>query len=136
MRMVFLDTAPLIYLLEGAENRRKVVHEQLLSWTNHGASFGTSALTLMEVLIHPKKRGDVIMQGRYRSLLSEFVAGHIMPVSESVAEKAAEYRALLGLRTPDALQLACAVVNGYDTFYTNDRRLRRVTEITIELVDA
>lgn len=135
MWMIFLDTAPLIYLVEGAENRRKAVREQLLAWTDHGASFGTSALTLMEVMIHPKRKGDVMMQGRYRSLLSEFVSGHIIPIEESVAEKAAEYRAQMGLRAPDALQLACAVVNGYDTFYTNDRRLRRVKEIAIALVE-
>ena len=135
MWMIFLDTAPLIYLLEGTEGRRRAVHAQLLAWTNHGASFGTSALTLMEVMIHPKKKNDPVMQGRYRSLLAEFVSGHILPINESVVEKAAEYRARLGLRTPDALQLACAVVNGYDTFYTNDRRLSRVKEMAIALVE-
>jgi predicted nucleic acid-binding protein len=134
MRMVFLDTAPMIYLVEGAENRRKAVHDQLLAWTNQGASFGTSALTLMEMLIHPKKKNDVLMQGRYLSLLSEFVAGHILPIDETIADKAAEFRARIGLKTPDVLQLACAVVNGYDTFYTNDRRLRRVGQIEIVLV--
>jgi hypothetical protein len=44
-----------------------------------------------------------------------------------VAERAAELRARYNLRTPDALQVATALVRRCEAFLTNDARLKRVT---------
>jgi predicted nucleic acid-binding protein len=53
-------------------------------------------------------------------------------VTPSVAECAAELRAKYqSLRTPDAQQLAAAIEYGCSHFITNDKRLRKVTEIRI-----
>ncbi|MBC7357327.1 MAG: PIN domain-containing protein [Desulfacinum sp.] len=57
------------------------------------------------------------------------------PISAAMAEKAARYRAEHSLRTPDALQLAAAVVGGADCFLTNDRRLRKVDFIEVLVLD-
>lgn len=46
-----------------------------------------------------------------------------MPVSETIAEKAAQLRATHGLRTPDAIQLATAISSSAAFFLTNDDRL-------------
>jgi predicted nucleic acid-binding protein len=40
-----------------------------------------------------------------------------------------------GLRTPDALQNAACLENGAMAFVTNDRRLPRVTELDVILLD-
>jgi hypothetical protein len=42
---------------------------------------------------------------------------------------ATELRARHGLRVPDALHLACAIVNRCDRFLTNDHRLDRIQEV-------
>lgn len=52
------------------------------------------------------------------------------PLSREIALEAAELRATLNLRTPDAIQVATARVSGADTFITNDVRLRVPEGIT------
>jgi predicted nucleic acid-binding protein len=47
----------------------------------------------------------------------------------------AEPRAAYGLRTPDSLQIAACFTHGAEAFVTNDRRLRRVKEIEIVMLD-
>jgi predicted nucleic acid-binding protein len=47
------------------------------------------------------------------------------------AERAARLRATHRLKTPDALQVAVASQAGCEAFLTNDRALRRVTEINV-----
>jgi predicted nucleic acid-binding protein len=39
------------------------------------------------------------------------------------------------LRTPDALQIAACLAHGAEAFVTNDRRLRRVTEIEVKVLE-
>jgi predicted nucleic acid-binding protein len=52
-----------------------------------------------------------------------------------MAERAAELRASYGMRLPDALQIAAALGERCDAFLTNDRRLARVTEIRVLVLD-
>ena len=55
-------------------------------------------------------------------------------VSPDIAPKAAEIRAIHQVRTPDAIQLATAFLGGATHFLTNDRALRKYTEIQILVV--
>ena len=55
-------------------------------------------------------------------------------VSPDIAQKAAEIRAIHQVRTPDAIQLATAFLGGATHFLTNDRALRKYTEIQILVV--
>lgn len=52
-----------------------------------------------------------------------------------MAERAAELRSAYPLRTPDAVQLAAAMMGGADVFITNDRRFRAISEIEILIFD-
>lgn len=54
---------------------------------------------------------------------------------DSIAQKAAEIRAAYGLRTPDAIQFATALQAGVTYFLTNDRGLRKFTEINVLVVN-
>ena len=56
-------------------------------------------------------------------------------MSIRVAETAADLRASYNLRTPDALQLATAIVSGCQGFLTNDRGLIRVKTIPVLVLD-
>jgi predicted nucleic acid-binding protein len=83
----------------------------------------TSVLTLTEVLVHPLRPGDRRLADQYRQLLLR--ARHVatLPISDAIAEQAAELRGQFGLRTPDAIQLATAINAGASWFLTNDTRL-------------
>lgn len=135
MKSVFVDTAPLIYLLEGTPARRDAMHAKLLSWLDAGVSLRSSVLTLAELLVPVKKAGDVALARQYRSALRALFDAPLFPLDEAVAEYSAEIRAIYGFRTPDALQLAAARVMGCDAFFTNDRALRRFRELEIVLAN-
>lgn len=132
---VYLDTAPLIYLVEGRAPWVDLVASQLRDWVKNDCLLGTSTLTLLELLVLPKKEGNDTLARKYRALLSELVSEPLIPLSEFIADKAAEYRALGQFRTPDAIQLATAVCGGYDVFYTNDDQFRSCRDIEVLLVE-
>lgn len=132
---VFLDTSPLIYLIEGNLEYREKVAAQLGAWVKNNAIIGTSALTLLELLVIPKKKSNDHLAHKYRAMVSELLSEPMIPISEAIAEKAAEFRARKKFKTPDAIQLACAIHSGFDVFYTNDRQLKQCKEIDIVLVE-
>lgn len=130
-----IDTAPIIYFIE--ENPKylplvDVVFEKI----NTGSLTAiTSAITLTEVLTHPLRLGNDELRKTYSELLLGSRNFATLPIEISMADTAAELRARHGLRTPDALQLACGIAAGCDAFLTNDQALRRVTEISVLVLD-
>jgi predicted nucleic acid-binding protein len=50
------------------------------------------------------------------------------------AVRAAQLRADLNLKTPDALHLAAAIEAGCDRVLTNDNRLSKCTDIPVEVL--
>ena len=58
------------------------------------------------------------------------------PVGRAIAEKGAEIRAQYQqVRTPDAIQIATAVLGGAEGFLTNDRKLAQVRLIPVIVLD-
>jgi predicted nucleic acid-binding protein len=131
---VYLDTAPLIYLVEGTPARSDVVESQIRNWIESGEDLVTSCMTLMELLVHPKRRGDRRLENQYRLYLERLLALPLQPIDERVAEKAAEIRARHGFKSPDSLQLAAAVCCGCSIFYSNDQALMKFDELDVVLV--
>jgi len=132
---VYLDTAPLIYLVEGTPSRSGVVDSQIRKWIESGEDLVTSCVTLMELLVHPKRSGDRRLENQYRLFLERLLALPPLPVDERVAEQAAEIRARHGFKTPDSLQLAVAVCCGCSVFYSNDRALQKFDGLDVVLVE-
>ena len=128
---IFIDTAPLIYLLEGQSTVSDQVEIQLGQWISTGKTLITSTMTLLELLVIPKKQGDNRMVRKYRALLTDLLSEPLVPLTESIAEMAAEIRGTNGFKTPDSIQLATAVHSGADIFFTNDLRLANYTEIEV-----
>ena len=76
MKHVFLDTSPLIYLAEGSPEYRDHVLQQLTRWIENDVLLGTSTLTLLELLVGPKKENNLRLERQYRSLLMHFYRHH------------------------------------------------------------
>jgi predicted nucleic acid-binding protein len=132
---VFLDTAPLIYLVEGSSLLRDAARRHVAEWIDAGCTLWSSVLTLTELLVPAKRSDDAAMAYQYKSVLRELLSGPLACIDEHQAEEAAALRARYGVATPDALQLAAALALGCDCFFTNDRALAKVKEIEIVLVD-
>jgi len=86
----------------------------------------TSELTLAEVLVKPLREGDALMRDLFRETILASEGTDPIPVTRSVLEKAAEIRAIAGLRTPDAIHVASAQSAGCSCLVTNDPVFSRV----------
>jgi predicted nucleic acid-binding protein len=95
----------------------------------------TSVLTLMEVLVVPKREGQEQLCHRYRELFASFPRLTVLSIDPAIAEVASDLRATYTLRTPDALHLATAIVAGAEAFVTEDRRLSSISAIRVISID-
>jgi len=87
-----------------------------------GDQLVTSALTLGELLVKPRERGDVVARDHETTIRQ---IASIVPFDAACAPRYAAIRADRTVRAPDAIQLACAAAAGVDLFITNDDRLSR-----------
>ena len=130
-KIVFLDTAPLIYFIEGHSAYQPTL-VSLFDFNDKGSfSFVTSSVTLLEVLVKPLREGQIAIAKQYRDILTMAPGIELFDVTSAIAEQAAELRAKYNLRTPDAIQLATSVELGAAYFLTNDNRLKAVSETTV-----
>jgi len=58
-----------------------------------------------------------------------------MPLTPDIARETAKIRAEFAIKTPDAVQLATARVNGIDYFLTNDKGLKLFSPLRIMVLD-
>lgn len=133
--LVGIDTAPFIYLWE-RHARYFAVSEALFRHLRPPQVRGvTSMVTLIEACVYPQQQGRMdLVQAYERSLLfSEQVL--LLPIDLALARHTVRLRAQYGIRVPDALQIAAALETGAQLFVTNDRRLSRVKEIEVLLLD-
>ena len=82
----------------------------------------TSALTLGELLVKPREKGEAAVRD-YDMTIRQVAT--ILPFDAASAPRYAAIRADRTIRPPDAIQLACAATAGVDLFITNDDRLSR-----------
>lgn len=134
VRRVFLDTAPVIYHVEGAAAYQPLTDVVFLGLTTGTLEAVCTPVTLVECLVHPLRKGDQVLAARFRSLLKSGVNTRYVGV-DAAAETAADLRARYHLSLPDAFQVAAAVASGCDAFLTNDFTLKRVSELTILVLD-
>ncbi len=121
MTRVFWDTNLFVYLLEGGEFAARV--RQLRSrMLERGDQLVTSALTLGELLVKPREKGEDAVRDHETTIRR---IATILPFDAASAPRYAAIRSDRAIRAPDAIQLACAATAGVDLFITNDDRLSR-----------
>ena len=133
-KVVYLDTAPLIYFIEGHSTYQAILASLFGFNDKGGFSFITSTVTLLEVLVKPLREGQTAVAQQYRDILTNAQGIEIVDITSAIAEQAALLRARYNLRTPDAIQLATSIEVGADYFLTNDNRLKQVVEVTVVTV--
>ena len=131
---LYLDTNALIFGVEGPAK----VRDQVFGWidrfeaTSDGLAV-TSRLSRLECRVKPMRLGDTAALARFDAVLD---AGNlsIVEVSADVIERATEIRAQHGFRVPDALHMATAVLERADVFLTSDAKLKRFSNLAVELL--
>lgn len=120
---VAVDTAVFIYFIEEHPRYLSLI-EPLFAEAEAGVrELVTSALTLLEVLVVPYRAGDLQLAERYEAVFSRSRGLRVVDLDRGQLRTAAQIRAMHGVRTPDALQLAAAFSARCPVFLTNDRRL-------------
>ena len=134
-KVVGLDTAPLIYFIEEDEAHLETVRPFFEAMDQGEFGVVTSVITLLEVLVHPLRRGDTVLAQQYRDILLSAEGLTTILLSHDIAEEAARLRAAHNIRTPDAIQMAAAIHAGASFFLTNDDRLPVLPELTVLVLD-
>jgi predicted nucleic acid-binding protein len=131
--IVFLDTNIVIYLVEHPPvfGPRALAcctaHEQA------GDTFAVSDLVRLECRVLPVRQGDAQLLAHYDTFFAAMNV-QVLPLTTAVCDRATLLRAVHNFKTPDALQLAAAIVHGCDCFLTHDTRLNRCTDIAVEVM--
>jgi predicted nucleic acid-binding protein len=120
--LIYIDSCVLIYAVEddwkwGGPSRdaiARAVTDEL----------AISPLVKLECLVAPHKRKDQVLERRFHQVFNGL---NNFEMTEAVYLMASELRAHFGLKTPDALHLACAQHHGCEALWTNDSRLNKAS---------
>ena len=128
---IFLDTNPVIYFLELDDTYYDAMERFFIE--NKSARYVTSVVTVAEYFVMPF-RDDEEDRIRFFNSFIEEMDVDILDVNRSIAEKAAQIRAIYrSFKAMDSLQLAAAVISGCDLFLTNDLKLGQFREIPVQM---
>ncbi len=132
---VFLDTAPIIYYIEGNKGYKNFLDDLFELNIKGKIHFSTSSLTLLELLVVPlwAKRFDLVEQHKNIFLYSNNF--NIIDLDINISKKAARFRTEYIFNTHGSIQLASATNSKSDFFLTSDKQLKQDKMKTIVLKD-
>jgi predicted nucleic acid-binding protein len=115
--VIYLDACLLIYFVEehpcwGKDVATAIAHAS--------GTFAIPPLVKCECMLGPLRRNDLVVESHFRAVFAEF---DTLDMPEPVYLQAARLRAAFGLKTPDALHLACAQHHRCQEVWTHDERL-------------
>jgi predicted nucleic acid-binding protein len=129
------DTMLFIYHFEDHKRYASVTEKLLVAWEKGAHRGVTSIITLLEVLVKPKRDDNPDAVRDYRDLLLSYPNLQMVPVDVQCAETASDLRARYGIKTPDAIQVSAALLGGATAFVTNDDQLKQVNELEVVLLE-
>ena len=130
-----VDTPIFIYHLEGTTHLAGLAGVALDELAGGAFTGVTSVLTLMEIAVKPLQMGRPDVAEEYEVLLANFPNLVIAALDRPTARRAAELRAEYRLRPADALQVAACLEQGATAFLSNDRDLRRITDLQVWMLE-
>jgi predicted nucleic acid-binding protein len=129
--VIYVDTAPLIYLVEHVPQYGDLVAQRLSSTD----ALVVSDLSRLECRVKLMRDGNTALLDEFDRFFNESVS-EVLALSREVIDRATEIRSRYGFKTPDAIHLAAATLSSCELFLTNDRRLDRFTGLPVEALTA
>lgn len=121
---IYLDANCFIYSVEHIEP-----YCTLLEPVWRRGRIMTSELTRLEVLVKPFQAGDAELQNTYRELLDAAEVERL-PLTADILEEAARLRAATGIKTPDAIHAASALLWNAALLLSNDKGFQQVSALS------
>jgi len=131
--MVFLDTSPVIYLIEQPTLWGQKSMARISTLLSGGEQLAVSDLVRMECQVGPLKRNDQLMLAKFAVFFASPDV-QVLSITGAACDRAAIIRAQYGFKPLDALHLATAVENGCSLFLTNDNRLSKFPDIPSDVL--
>ncbi len=94
----------------------------------------TSELSLLETIVKPIQLGNLTLQHLFERILYNTRGFSCVPVDRQTLETAAHLRATAGLKTPDAIHAATALITNCTQFITNDPAFRGVPKLGVTVL--
>lgn len=134
-KVVGLDTMIFIYHFDNNQKYSPLTYLILESMENGQFQGITSTLTLLELLVKPKKEKNQFISDKYKLILQNFPNLQIKSLDEEIVDIASDIRAKYAINTPDAIQIATSLSARADYFLTNDLYLKKIQDLEILLLD-
>ena len=131
---IYMDACGFIYSVERIEPYRTLIEPVWQRAQIGQFSIATSELSIVETMVKPLREGDAVLQRLFRDLLNSSEV-RLVPTTRALWEAAADIRAALNLRTPDALHSATSIQERCSLFVTNDSAFRRVPGLPVVVLD-
>ncbi|WP_432742936.1 PIN domain-containing protein [Methylobacter sp. G7] len=132
---LFLDACSIIYLIESHQQQGQNTRSLITQALQNNAQLLVSRLSFLECRVLPlKEKNDSLLESYNRFF--QLPSLQIIELSADVVNIATDLRASYSnsLRTPDALQIACALTANADQFLTGDKKLSVIQEIEVIIV--
>jgi predicted nucleic acid-binding protein len=131
--LIYCDSVILIYWLDQVGPFHLRAETRMQALLAAGDRLAVSDLTRLECRVGPLKRRDAAAVAAFDGFFARPEVT-LVPLTSSVFDRAAQLRADLNFKMPDALHLAAAIENGCNSFLTNDAQLSRCTGVSIEVL--
>ncbi|WP_223146721.1 type II toxin-antitoxin system VapC family toxin [Methylomonas albis] len=132
---LFLDACAVIYLIESQQEQGRQTRLLVDDARKSNAQLAISRLSLLECRVLPLKSKNSALLDFYDRFF-RLPGLEIIELDTTVIDIATELRANHpgSLRTPDAIQLACAITSGADQFLTGDKKLAAIESVNVIVV--
>lgn len=128
---VFLDTAVVIYYVQSHPLYRDLLAPLFRKLDDGSITAVISPVTLAECLVFPIRQSDEAGRRQFEEVLSEGQGVLFAPLDREAAVRAAELRAQLNMKLPDAIQVAIAELAACEAVVTNDDQFKRVLSLDV-----
>ena len=131
---VLLDSVILIYYFDRHPVYERRVEDLLNELERKDCTIILSHLVFAEILVPYFRQKAYKKIKQIRQALSNAPHIHLQEVNLAISEKAAELRATMGMKTPDAIHLATALQAKADYLITNDKSFLKYQGMDLEIV--
>ena len=132
---LFLDACSIMYLLESHQQQGQATRLLITQAIQNKTQLIVSRLSFLECRVVPLKEKNAGLLASYDRFF-QLSSVQIIELTTDVINIAADLRANYSqsLRTPDALQIACALSAKADQFLTGDKKLSVIQGIDVIIV--
>jgi predicted nucleic acid-binding protein len=131
---VYVDVQILIYSVEKHPDYGPLLRPLWQAVQSGGLEVVSSELALMEALTGPLKLNDTALASDYERLFQ--IGVRLLPITQPILRQTAHLRATVsGLRTPDALHAATAMLANCALLLTNDNGFRRIPRLSCVILN-